>query len=254
MSMINVQGLEKSYGENHVLRGVDMSVEKGEVVTLIGPSGAGKTTLLRMLNWLENPDKGRVTINGASVDAATATKKEIRLLRGKSAMVFQHYNLFRNLTALENVTLALTSVKRMDKKDAREAGLALLDRVGLSEKASSYPEMLSGGQQQRVGIARALAVDPDVILFDEPTSALDPEWVGEVLTVMNRIAQDGMTMIVVSHEMRFVRSVATRVMLFDQGKILEQGTPEEVFVHPKEVRTQQFLKQAFLEPDVEYVI
>lgn len=247
--MIEIRGLKKAFGDNHVLNGVDLSVNKGEIVTLIGPSGAGKTTLLRTLNWLEQPDEGTITISGATVDARTATRKEISALRGKSAMVFQHYNLFANKTALENVTESLICVKRMSKGDAQDRGRELLERVGLLDKADAYPGFLSGGQQQRVGIARALAVDPDVILFDEPTSALDPEWVSEVLSVMTEIAAGGMTMMVVSHEMRFVQNVSTRVLLLDGGLIVEDGDPRQVFEHPQHERTQQFLRQANLWSD-----
>ena len=249
--MIEVRGLKKSFGANTVLNGIDLRIEKGEIVTIIGPSGAGKTTLLRTLNWLEVPDEGTVSISGASIDAKTATKKQISALRSKSAMVFQHYNLFANRTALQNVTESLICVKKMDKAQARDRGLALLDRVGLLDKADTYPSFLSGGQQQRVGIARALAVDPDVILFDEPTSALDPEWVGEVLSVMNEIAREGMTMVVVSHEMRFVQSVSTRVVLLDGGSILEDGAPDDLLLHPQHERTKLFLRQAHLLDDAE---
>ena len=248
--MIEIHGLKKTFGDNQVLRGIDLEIKKGEIVTLIGPSGAGKTTLLRALNWLEVPDEGTIDIMDAHIDAKNATKKQISRLRSKSAMVFQHYNLFNNKTALQNVTESLICVKKINKKEAETRGRELLDRVGLLDKADAYPSFLSGGQQQRVGIARALAVEPEVILFDEPTSALDPEWVGEVLSVMNKIANDGMTMIVVSHEMRFVRSVSTRVVLLDQGVILEEGTPEQLFAHPKQERTKQFLQQANLEVSV----
>lgn len=244
--MIEIRGLKKAFGDNHVLNGVDLSIDKGEIVTLIGPSGAGKTTLLRTLNWLEVPDEGTITISGATVEARSVTKRQISDLRSKSAMVFQHYNLFVNKTALENVTESLIRVKRMPRKDAEDRGRELLQRVGLLDKADAYPGFLSGGQQQRVGIARALAVDPDVILFDEPTSALDPEWVGEVLDVMKEIASSGMTMVVVSHEMRFVKNVSTRVLFLDGGLIVEDGDPEQVFLHPQNERTQQFLRQANL--------
>lgn len=244
--MIHIRNLKKQFGGNAILRGIDLDIRQGEIVTMIGPSGAGKTTLLRAINWLDAPDEGQIELNGAAIDAKTATKKQISGLRGKSAMVFQHYNLFRNKTVLENVTQSLLCVKKMNKQDAILRGRQLLDRVGLLNKADAYPDFLSGGQQQRVGIARALAVDPDVILFDEPTSALDPEWVGEVLTVMNEIAKDGMTMIVVSHEMRFVRSVSTRVILLDEGVILEDGTPEQLFCRPQHERTRLFLRQAHL--------
>ena len=245
--MIEVKALHKSFGENHVLRGVDLTIAKGEIVSIIGPSGAGKTTLLRALNWLDVPDSGNISIDGVHINAGHAGKREVRALRGKTAMVFQHYNLFNNKTALENVTESLLLVKRMKKDEAERRGKELLDRVGLSEKYDSYPSFLSGGQQQRVGIARALAVDPKVILFDEPTSALDPEWVSEVLAVMTEIAHEGMTMVVVSHEMRFVRDVSTRVLLLDEGLILEDGTPEQVFRHPQHERAKQFLRQVNLE-------
>lgn len=245
--MIDVKGLKKSFGDNHVLRGVDLKVEKGEIVTMIGSSGAGKTTLLRSLNWLDAPDAGTIRIDDAEIDAAHAGKKAVKRLRSKTAMVFQHYNLFNNKTALENVTESLIMVKKLSKETAKARGKELLDRVGLSDKYNAYPSFLSGGQQQRVGIARALAVDPKVILFDEPTSALDPEWVNEVLTVMTEIAREGMTMVVVSHEMRFVRDVSTRVLLLDEGQILEDGTPEQVFKNPQHERAQQFLKLAHLE-------
>lgn len=249
--MIQIKGVKKSFGDNQVLNGIDLSIKKGEIVTMIGPSGAGKTTLLRSLNWLDPPDEGIITIGGASIDAAAASKKAISGIRSKSAMVFQHYNLFANKTVLQNVTESLITVKKIPKKEAIERGKELLNRVGLFDKADAYPSFLSGGQQQRVGIARALAVEPEVILFDEPTSALDPEWVGEVLAVMNEIAKEGMTMIVVSHEMRFVRSVSTRVVLLDQGKILEDGTPEQVFTNPRHERAKQFLFQAHLNAELE---
>ena len=245
--MISVTGLKKSFGNNHVLRGVDVEIRKGEIVTVIGPSGAGKTTFLRSLNWLDVPDSGKIRIDNVSVDAEHVTRKDIRALRSKTAMVFQHYNLFNNKTALENVTESLILVKKLSRDKAEKKGREYLARVGLADKADAYPSFLSGGQQQRVGIARALAVDPSVILFDEPTSALDPEWVNEVLTVMTKIAREGMTMVVVSHEMRFVRNVSTRVLLLDDGIILEDGDPDQVFRHPKHERTVQFLHQANLE-------
>jgi ABC-type polar amino acid transport system ATPase subunit len=244
--MIEVRGIKKSYGKVNVLQGIDLSIKKGEVVTLIGPSGAGKTTLLRMLNWLERPDAGEITLAGNVIRAGSATKKDVMNLRAQSAMVFQHYNLFRNKTSLQNVTESLIQVKKLSRNQAEEIGLGLLNRVGLYDKRDEYPSRLSGGQQQRVGIARALAVEPKVMLFDEPTSALDPEWVGEVLAVMNRIAAEGMTMVVVSHEMRFVRSVAGRVLFLDEGLILEDGPPDEIFSHPQKERTRQFLSQANL--------
>jgi ABC-type polar amino acid transport system ATPase subunit len=244
--MIDIRGLKKSYGDQEVLKGVDFKVKKGEIVTLIGPSGAGKTTLLRTLNWLDAPDEGVITIGDVTVNASKITKQDVHSLRKKTAMVFQHYNLFANKTALQNVTESLIYVKKLKKNEAEKIGRELLDKVGLLDKADSYPAFLSGGQQQRVGIARALAVEPDVILFDEPTSALDPEWVGEVLSVMNEIAKAGMTMIVVSHEMRFVKSVATRVVFLDGGVIVEEGTPEKIFTNPQNERTRQFLRMAHL--------
>lgn len=249
--MIRIKGIKKAFGNNQVLDGIDLEIKKGEIVTMIGPSGAGKTTLLRSLNWLDPPDEGVITIGDAVIDASSASKKAISGIRSKSAMVFQHYNLFSNKTVLQNVTESLITVKKVPKKEAEERGKELLNRVGLYDKAEAYPGFLSGGQQQRVGIARALAVEPEVMLFDEPTSALDPEWVGEVLTVMNEIAADGMTMIVVSHEMRFVRSVSTRVVLLDQGKILEDATPQQVFTNPQHERAKQFLYQAHLSADLE---
>ena len=245
--MISVSGLKKNFGDNEVLRGVDIDIRKGEIVTVIGPSGAGKTTFLRSLNWLDVPDSGKIRIDNVSVDAEHITRKDIRALRSKTAMVFQHYNLFNNKTALENVTESMILVKKIPKDKAEKLGRDYLARVGLADKANAYPSFLSGGQQQRVGIARALAADPSVILFDEPTSALDPEWVNEVLLVMTEIAREGMTMVVVSHEMRFVRNVSTRVVLLDDGIIQEDGDPDQVFHHPKNERTIQFLRQANLE-------
>ncbi|MDR1138142.1 MAG: amino acid ABC transporter ATP-binding protein [Synergistaceae bacterium] len=239
--MVETKDIEKSYGQNKVLRKLSLSVTKGEIVSVIGPSGGGKTTLLRMLNWLESPDRGNIRIAGAAIDASSPTQKKIRELRAQTAMVFQQYNLFRNKTALENITEALIHVKGISRKDADEQGCSLLAKVGLMEKKNEYPSRLSGGQQQRVGIARALALSPKVMLFDEPTSALDPELIGEVLEVMTAIAASGMTMLVVSHEMRFVRDVSDRVLFLDQGQIIEEGSPRDVFLNPREERTKQFL-------------
>jgi ABC-type polar amino acid transport system ATPase subunit len=245
--LIEVTGLKKSFGSNQVLKGINLKIKKGEIVTLIGPSGGGKTTILRSLNWLERPDSGIISIGDIRVEAGKETKKQVRELRSQSSMVFQHYNLWSNKTALENVTESMTLVKKMPKKEAIERGEALLARVGLADKRNEYPSRLSGGQQQRIGIARALAVEPKVMLFDEPTSALDPEWVGGVLEVMTEIANEGMTMIVVSHEMRFVKSVSNRVLFLDGGLIVEDGTPDRIFHHPENERTRAFLNMANLE-------
>ena len=215
MSIVEVRGLCKAFGDNQVLKNLDFQIEKGEVVTLIGPSGGGKTTLLRSLNWLNVPDAGRVTIDGVTIEAGQENKQQIRALREKTRMVFQHYNLWKNKTALENITEGLIRVQKMPKVQAVEKAEHLLERVGLIEKRDEYSVRLSGGQQQRVGIARALAAEPQVMLFDEPTSALDPEWIGGVLDVMKEIAADGMTMIVVSHEMRFVKNVASRILFLE---------------------------------------
>jgi ABC-type polar amino acid transport system ATPase subunit len=238
--MIRLDHISKSFGDNRVLRDVSLSISKGDIVSIIGPSGAGKTTLLRTLNWLEKPDTGIVTIADASVNAAMVKKKDVYRLRSKSSMVFQHYNLFKNKTVLQNVTEGLTVVKNIPGAQADEKAMGILSSIGLVDKAGEYPSRLSGGQQQRVGIARALAVDPDVMLFDEPTSALDPEWVSEVLDVIQRIALAGMTMILVSHEMHFVRKVSSRVIFFDAGIPVEDGTPEDIFIHPRQERTRQF--------------
>lgn len=238
--MIRLEHISKCFGGNRVLRDVSLEIDRKEIVSIIGPSGAGKTTLLRTFNWLEKPDTGVVTIADARVDAAAVKKSDVHRLRSKSSMVFQHYNLFKNKTALQNVTESLVVVKRQPKAQAEEKAMTILSSIGLADKAGEYPSRLSGGQQQRVGIARALAVDPDVMLFDEPTSALDPEWVSEVLDVIKRIAAEGMTMILVSHEMRFVREVSSRVIFFDAGIIVEDGTPEEIFNCPQQERTRQF--------------
>jgi ABC-type polar amino acid transport system ATPase subunit len=205
-----------------------------------------------MLNWLETPDSGSIRISDAGIDPASANKAKIRALRSKTSMVFQHYNLFRNKTALQNVTEALIQVKKIPESAANEKGTSLLAKVGLYEKRDEYPSRLSGGQQQRVGIARALALEPEVMLFDEPTSALDPELVGEVLNVMNAIAADGMTMVVVSHEMRFVRKVSSRVIFFEGGVVVEDSPPEKIFTHPEQPRTKEFLRQANLDGAVNY--
>lgn len=250
--MIQLTGITKSFGRNQVLKGIDLSVQKGEVVAVLGPSGSGKTTLLRCVNVLEKPDSGEVRIGEYTLNCKHPGKKEILELRRRSAMVFQQYNLFRHMTALENVMEGLVTVKKLPKQQARERGVRLLEKVGLGSKLDAYPSRLSGGQQQRVGIARALALEPEVLLFDEPTSALDPELVGEVLQVIGRIAKEGITMIIVTHEMAFAQDVADRVVLMDGGVIVEQGTPSELFLNPQEERTKQFLKR--ITPELNYSI
>ncbi|MER0484191.1 amino acid ABC transporter ATP-binding protein [Streptomyces sp. Edi2] len=235
---IDVQGLRKAFGELEVLRGIDFSVARGEVVCVIGPSGSGKSTLLRCVNLLEEPSAGRVVVAGTEV---TDPDVDIDRVRQRIGMVFQAFNLFPHLTALENLTIAQRRVLRRDRTEAERIARANLERVGLSDKATAYPAQLSGGQQQRVAIARALSMDPELMLFDEPTSALDPELVGDVLAVMRGLAQEGMTMLVVTHEMSFAREVADRVVFMDGGVIVEQGTPEQVVGAPRHERTRTFL-------------
>lgn len=236
--MIEVKDLKKSFGDLHVLKGITKNIEKGEVVVVIGPSGSGKSTFLRCLNMLEEITAGDVYLEGQKINDP---KTDINKVREKMGMVFQHFNLFPHLTILENITLAPVKLKKMTKEQAEKRAMELLTRVGLADKAANYPVQLSGGQKQRVAIARALAMDPDVMLFDEPTSALDPEMVGEVLDVMKDLAKSGMTMVIVTHEMGFAREVGTRVMFMDGGYVMEDGTPEEVFDHPKTERAQDFL-------------
>ena len=235
-----VKNLKKSFGKLEVLKDIDMEIKEGEVVVLLGPSGSGKSTFLRCLNRLEDITAGEVIVDGIHVDDK---KTDINKLRENIGMVFQHFNLFPHMTVLENIMLASVELKKMTKEEAREKGMALLKRVGLDAKADVYPPQLSGGQKQRVAIARALAMNPDIMLFDEPTSALDPEMVGEVLAVMKELAADGMTMVVVTHEIGFAREVASRVVFMDGGYIVEQGTPEEVISNPKEPRTIDFLNK-----------
>lgn len=235
---VDVKGLYKSFGDNNVLCGIDFHVDEGEVVCLIGPSGSGKSTILRCLNKLEIATGGSIVVDGYELmDKNT----NINLVRQRIGMVFQQFNLFPHLTVLENIMMAPVDLKLMTKEEAKKTAMSLLERVGLVEKADSYPKMLSGGQQQRVAIARALAMKPDIMLFDEPTSALDPEMVGEVLAVMKELAADGMTMVVVTHEMGFARDVADRVVFMSDGVIVEEGTPEEIFTNPKAQRTKDFL-------------
>ncbi|MET0785934.1 MAG: amino acid ABC transporter ATP-binding protein [Paenisporosarcina sp.] len=240
--MINIDGLHKQFGQLEVLKGINLKINKGQVVVVIGPSGSGKTTLLRCLNILEVPTSGSISIDDQTTDfSAKVSKKSIDELRKKSAMVFQHYNLFPHMTVLQNVMEGPITVKKLSKVEARKNAESLLVKVGLGDKLDFYPHQLSGGQQQRVGIARALALEPKVMLFDEPTSALDPELVGEVLQVMKDLAGEGITMVVVTHEMRFAKDVANEVIFMDQGKIVERSEPNEMFTQPKEERTRQFL-------------
>ncbi|ODG92881.1 MULTISPECIES: amino acid ABC transporter ATP-binding protein [Bacillaceae] len=250
--MITLTNVTKSFGKNHVLKGIDLTVNKGEVVAILGPSGSGKTTLLRCINYLEKPNKGKITIDDFKVDFSQASKTEILSLRQKTAMVFQQFNLFKNKTVVENVMEGLVVAKKWSKEAAYKKSAELLEKVGLGNKLDSYPLQLSGGQQQRVGIARALALNPEVILFDEPTSALDPELVGEVLAIIRKIAKEGITMIIVTHEMAFARDVANHVVFMDGGIIVEEGNPKTIFQSPKEERTIQFLKR-FSEEDMYYI-
>ena len=238
--MINVKQLSKQFGENEVLKAIDLTVKEGEVVVIIGPSGSGKSTILRCLNLLEEPTSGEIFFEGQNI---TAPDSNIDQIRQKMGMVFQSFNLFPHMSVLENLTITPVKIKKEDPTKAKDQALALLDQVGLKEKADSYPSNLSGGQQQRVAIARALAMNPDVMLFDEPTSALDPEMVGEVLAVMQDLAKKGMTMVVVTHEMGFAKEVADRVIFMADGIILEEGTPEEIFDRPQNSRTQDFLNK-----------
>lgn len=241
--MISVKNLHKSYGKLEVLKGIDYEINKGECVVLIGPSGSGKSTFLRCLNLLEVPTEGEIIFDGVDM---LSKNTQINKMREEIGMVFQHFNLFPHKTILENITLAPIKLKKMSKEEADKRALELLKRVGLEDKASSYPSQLSGGQKQRVAIARTLAMSPKVVLFDEPTSALDPEMVGEVLEVMKQMAKEGMTMVVVTHEMGFAKEVSDRVIFMDGGKIVEEGTPEEVFDNPKHERTKNFLSKVNL--------
>ncbi|HCT98356.1 ATP-binding cassette domain-containing protein [Carnobacterium sp. PL17GRE32] len=241
--MIQVENIHKKFDQNEILKGIDLTINQGEVVVIIGPSGSGKTTFLRCLNFLERADEGYLKIGDQQVDFEKVSKKEILDIRKKTAMVFQQYALFSNRTALENVIEGLVVARKVPKKEATEKGRDLLAKVGLEGKEDHYPHELSGGQQQRVGIARALALNPEVILFDEPTSALDPELVGETLEVIKDVAQSGSTLVIVTHEMQFAYEVADRVIFMENGVIVEQGTPEEVFDNTQEERTQNFLKR-----------
>ena len=238
--MIHVNNLHKSFGKNDVLKGIDEHIKKGEVVVVIGPSGSGKSTFLRCLNLLEEPTSGEIVFEGKSI---TDKKVDINKIREKMGMVFQQFNLFPHKTVLDNLTIAPVKVKGLSKAEAEKKAFELLERVGLTDKAKAYPSSLSGGQKQRIAIARALAMEPDVMLFDEPTSALDPEMVGEVLSVMKDLAKEGMTMVVVTHEMGFAREVGDRIIFMDNGNIVEQGTPDEIFSNTKNPRTIDFLSK-----------
>lgn len=242
--MIKLENLHKYYDQLHVLKGIDLTVEKGEVVVIIGPSGSGKSTLLRCINFLEAPTSGVVEIEDKSIDVASATKADINDLRTSTGMVFQQYNLFKNLTVLENVSIGLTSVKQMDAKEAEEISIAFLEKVGLKDRLNYYPSQLSGGQQQRVGIARALALNPKVLLFDEPTSSLDPEMVDEVLTVIQDVAAEGNTILLVTHELDFAREIADRIVFMEDGVVIEEGTADQIFNHPAVERTRQFIRKS----------
>jgi polar amino acid transport system ATP-binding protein len=246
--MVKIEGLHKSFGHLHVLRGINMSVKPGEVVVIIGPSGSGKSTLLRCVNRLEEPDKGRIWIDGEEI---TAQKANLPKIRQHIGMVFQHFNLFPHMTAVGNVMEGLVTVRRMAKDEAKERALEMLRKVGLEEKADIRPSELSGGMQQRVAIARALAMDPKVMMFDECTSALDPELIAEVLDVMKELADEGMTMLVVTHEMHFAEKAADRVLMFDEGMIIEEAPPEEIFARAKQERTRRFLAQLVWETEEE---
>lgn len=239
--MLTIRNVNKQFDGTPVLNNVSLSVNKGDVIAIIGQSGGGKTTLLRCMNFLETADSGEMEFDGACFDLRHISARQIARIRKKTAFVFQGYNLFRNKTALQNVMLGLTVARKMPKKQAEEIARAALEKVGLAEKAASYPNALSGGQQQRVAIARALATKPEIIYFDEPTSALDPELTGEVLSVMRRLAEEGMTMLVVTHELGFARNVSTKTMFMDKGTVVESGPSAELFANPKEERTRAFL-------------
>ena len=241
--MIKLENVHKSFGKNEVLKGINLHIEQGQVVVIIGPSGSGKSTVLRTMNYLEEPTSGKVIVDGMDL----SDKKKLNDVRAEVGMVFQNFNLFPHMTVMENLTLAQTKVRKTSMEEAKKIGQALLDRVGLADKANAYPDSLSGGQKQRVAIARALAMRPKVMLFDEPTSALDPEMVSEVLDVMKSLAEEGMTMVIVTHEMGFAKKVADRVLFVDGGLILEDDTPEHVFDAPTNERTKSFLDKILID-------
>lgn len=242
--MIKITDLHKSFGDLHVLKGIDFQADTGEVIAIIGPSGMGKSTFLRCINYIERPEKGIIEIDNVKVDAEKCTEKEIKQLRLKTSMVFQNYNLFKNKTVLDNVMLPMTSVQKLEKDEAKKNALQYIDQVGLMDKINEYPSRLSGGQQQRVGIARAMAVNPKLILLDKPTSSLDPELVLGILEILKNLANEHKrTMIIVTHEMRFARDIADRIVFIDDGKIIEEGTPEVLFTDPQNERTKKFLER-----------
>lgn len=242
--MIKITDLHKSFGDLHVLKGIDFQADTGEVIAIIGPSGMGKSTFLRCINYIERPEKGIIEIDNVKVDAEKCTEKEIKQLRLKTSMVFQNYNLFKNKTVLDNVMLPMTSVQKLEEDEAKKNALQYIDQVGLMDKINEYPSRLSGGQQQRVGIARAMAVNPKLILLDEPTSSLDPELVLGILEILKNLANEHKrTMIIVTHEMRFARDIADRIVFIDDGKIKEEGTPEVLFTDPQNERTKKFLER-----------
>lgn len=249
--MINLSGLRKRFGETVVLDGIDLAIEQGEIVVIIGPSGTGKSTLLRCINFLEQPSEGEITVGDLTVDVCKATRKEILELRRRTAFVFQNYALFANKTALDNIAERLIVVDGWPKAKAHQKAREILEQIGLAAKADAYPASLSGGQQQRVGIGRAMATGADVILFDEPTSSLDPEWVDEVLGLMKQLARARQTMLVVTHEMRFAQDVADRVIFIDGGRIVEQGPPSELFSNPQDPRTRDFLRKVLADQPVQ---
>lgn len=239
--MININGIRKSYGDAEILKGIDLEVKDGEVIVIIGPSGSGKSTFLRCLNYLETPDAGTIKVDDFKIDAKNYTKNNVKELRSKSAMVFQNFNLFNNRTVLENVVEGLITVKKMSKRESEETALSLLKKVNMDMKKDSYPKNLSGGQKQRVSIARAIAMNPEFILFDEPTSALDPEMVLDVLNLIKDLAKENRTMIIVTHEISFAKDVADVVVFMDEGIIIEKGSTDEVLLNPRESRTKEFL-------------
>ncbi|MDC0610904.1 amino acid ABC transporter ATP-binding protein [Vibrio sp.] len=245
--MIKIENIHKRFGDSEILKGIDLEIKQGEIIVIIGSSGTGKSTLLRCINFLEQADKGRISIGEVSVDSELPSKSAILALRRKTGFVFQNYALFAHLTAKQNIAEGLITVRGWKKEDAYKKSKSILDSIGLGDKADQYPASLSGGQQQRVGIGRAMALKPELLLFDEPTSALDPEWVGEVLALMKRLAKDHQTMLVVTHEMQFAREVADRVIFMAEGHIVEQGSPQDIFNNPQDIRLKKFLNQVGIE-------